>query len=274
MDQPDRLRLAFNLTRSAVREAIGAMELPRSSRGLDAGCGIGLHAQVLAEAVGAGGRVIGLDVSEANLAVARRDLRRSPQAARVELLRGDLGQVPFAEGELDWVWCADTLWPVPGVDPRRGVAELARVVRPGGRVGLLFFATQVLLGGYPALEARLDAAHARQSPYLGAPVALQPARALAWLEGAGLERASVHTFTADLTAPLDRETRGALAFWIDMLWGEPSAGLSATDRELFGRICLPDSPEFVGDQPGYAGFLTYRLFVAHRPAVAGRGDPG
>ena len=51
------------LQESAFRKAIQILELLPDSRGLDAGCGIGLQALMLAEAVGPGGHVTGLDVS-------------------------------------------------------------------------------------------------------------------------------------------------------------------------------------------------------------------
>ena len=53
-----------NLLREPVlRSAIRALQLPSGSRGLDAGCGIGVHTLWLAEAVAPDGHVIGLDLS-------------------------------------------------------------------------------------------------------------------------------------------------------------------------------------------------------------------
>jgi len=59
----DKLVLAQPLRDPAIRQAIRALELPEGSRGLDAGCGIGSHTLLLAEVVGPGGHVTGLDLS-------------------------------------------------------------------------------------------------------------------------------------------------------------------------------------------------------------------
>jgi demethylmenaquinone methyltransferase/2-methoxy-6-polyprenyl-1,4-benzoquinol methylase len=58
-----KLALSDLLREQVIRSAIRALELPLGSLGLDAGCGIGSHTLLLAEAVGPGGRVIGLDLS-------------------------------------------------------------------------------------------------------------------------------------------------------------------------------------------------------------------
>jgi demethylmenaquinone methyltransferase / 2-methoxy-6-polyprenyl-1,4-benzoquinol methylase len=103
---------------------------------LDVATGTGLVAQALVRRYGC--RVVGLDQSEEMLAAARRRLDRDPAlAARVELRRGEAEELPFADGEFDHLTFTYLLRYVE--DPAATVAELARVVRPGGRVAALEF---------------------------------------------------------------------------------------------------------------------------------------
>lgn len=80
-------------------------------------------------------RVIGLDFSEPMLDHARRKAAR--QGARVEWLHGDATQLPFEDASFDTVTIAYGLRNLP--DPQSGLRELARVVRPGGRLVVLEF---------------------------------------------------------------------------------------------------------------------------------------
>ena len=66
-----RLALSDSLREPVIRAAIQALQLPAGSQGLDAGCGIGSHTLLLAEAVAPTGHVTGLDLSPAFLARAR-----------------------------------------------------------------------------------------------------------------------------------------------------------------------------------------------------------
>jgi demethylmenaquinone methyltransferase / 2-methoxy-6-polyprenyl-1,4-benzoquinol methylase len=95
-------------------------------RVLDACCGTGDLALAAAEA---GGRVTGLDFSERMLERARR------KSSSVEWLRGDLLALPFADGSFD---AATVGFGIRNVeDLESGLRELARVLRPGGRLGCL-----------------------------------------------------------------------------------------------------------------------------------------
>jgi SAM-dependent methyltransferase len=97
---------------------------PGQARALDAGCGTGFQARVLE---GLGWQVHGLDLAGALLAVARQRL------ARPRLVRGDVGALPYADGAFDVAVClGSTLSFV--ADPARALAELGRVLRPGGRL--------------------------------------------------------------------------------------------------------------------------------------------
>ena len=101
--------------------------LPPSSRGaiaLDAGCGTGFQTAILRTL---GYRTHGVDLSAGLLAVARA---RLPQTTFV---RGRLESLPYADGSFDTVTCCgSTLSFLP--DPAAAVAELGRVLRPGGRL--------------------------------------------------------------------------------------------------------------------------------------------
>ena len=93
---------------------------------LDACCGTG---DLAVAAARAGGRVTGLDFSEPMLERARR------KAPVLEWIRGDLLELPFADASFD---AATVGFGVRNVDDlQRALSELRRVLRPGGRVGIL-----------------------------------------------------------------------------------------------------------------------------------------
>jgi 2-polyprenyl-6-hydroxyphenyl methylase/3-demethylubiquinone-9 3-methyltransferase len=94
---------------------------------LDAGCGGGLVARELAAA---GATVVGLDRSLGSLGVARRAV--AGRSGGFRPAQGRLERLPFADGAFDVVVAADVLEHVP--DLPAAVAELARVLAPGGRL--------------------------------------------------------------------------------------------------------------------------------------------
>jgi SAM-dependent methyltransferase len=101
-----------------VDSMLTAMADVRPGKVLDAGSGDGGLAALVV-----GAEVVCLDQSEAAIEGARR--------RGLEAVRGDIAALPFADGEFDAVMCNWTLYHLPDVD--RGLSELARVLRPGGR---------------------------------------------------------------------------------------------------------------------------------------------
>ena len=105
-------------------------------RVLDVATGTGMVAAELIRRSGC--RVVGLDQSEDMLAGARARLARDPAlAGRLELVRGEAEQLPFADGEFDALTFTYLLRYVD--DRAATMGELARVVCPGGRIGMLEF---------------------------------------------------------------------------------------------------------------------------------------
>jgi ubiquinone/menaquinone biosynthesis C-methylase UbiE len=77
------------------------------SQGLDAGCGIGLQAMLLAAAIGPAGHVTGLDLAAAFLRYAEELVRESGLSGRISFQQGDVSRLPFDDNAFDWVWSAD-----------------------------------------------------------------------------------------------------------------------------------------------------------------------
>lgn len=257
----EKLRLVNRLTEPAIRQAIQVMQIPFGSMGLDAGCGNGQRTLWLAEAASTGGKVVGVDICEDNLDTAISFARRSPCGIRVDFVRGDLFHLPFEDCSFDWAWCADTLWPSTGKNPLAGVEELARVVKPGGRVGLVFWSSQALLPGHPMLEARLNLAHVAHNPYLrDVQPHLQFLNALGWLRKASLEQIAASTFVADACAPLDKITQDAIAYCFSMFWDNHRPYVSEDDWDAYRRLCDTESKDCVLYSPDYYCLLTYTLF--------------
>lgn len=98
---------------------------------LDVACGSGKLTAELAKIAGGGGRVVGLDFSPQMLEVACRD------HPGIEFIEGDALSLPFANGEFDASTIAFGLRNL--ADPVRGLGEMTRVIKPGGRAVVLEF---------------------------------------------------------------------------------------------------------------------------------------
>ena len=123
---------------------------------LDVGCGTGLFSRELARVVGPTGRVVGLDLAPAMLSRARENLRRRPPRAEVRFVEGSALALPFADESFDGVATAFVLHTLP--DLERALAEMVRVLRPGGRLVTLEMArprVPVLKQGFSLLLTRL-----------------------------------------------------------------------------------------------------------------------
>jgi demethylmenaquinone methyltransferase/2-methoxy-6-polyprenyl-1,4-benzoquinol methylase len=139
--------------------------------------------------------------------------------------------------------------------------ELARVVKPGGKIFILLWSSQMLLPGYPLLEARLNVTALGQAPF---DTNLRPEfhsmRGLGWFQQAGLSEAKARTFIRDINPPLNYALREALVDLFIMRWGEDNPELSKEERFDYLRLCREDSPDFILNIPGYYAFFTYSLF--------------
>lgn len=112
---------------------IDAVDPQPGQRVLDVATGTGMVAFALAAR---GCRVVGLDQSEDMLGMARAKLAQDGSAP-VEFLSGQAEQLPFRDGEFDALTFTYLLRYVDDVPST--MAELARVVRPGGRIGMVEF---------------------------------------------------------------------------------------------------------------------------------------
>ena len=118
------------------RAMVGEIQARPTDRVLDVATGTGMVAVSLVRRYGCS--VVGLDQSPEMLAGAQAKLDRDPRlAARIELVRGEAESLPCADGEFDHLTFTYLLRYVE--DPQATLAELARVVKRGGRIASLEF---------------------------------------------------------------------------------------------------------------------------------------
>ena len=196
---------------------------PRSGlRWIDIGCGNGAFTELLVERC-APVEVQGIDPSEAQLAFART----RPAARVAEFRQGDAMALPFPVNRFDAAVMALVIFFVP--DPVKGVAEMARVVGPGGTVAA--YAWDMLGGGFPIEPIRAEMRAMGVAPLLPPSADASRMEALRDLwTGAGLEAIETREITVQRTFVNFDD------FWTTSLLG-PSVGptlaaMASTDVEL------------------------------------------
>ncbi len=258
---------AYPLREPVLAGAIRALRLPSGSRGLDAGCGIGLQAEALAGTVGPVGHITGVDISPECIRYGEDAAGKSGLSGQIKFIKGDVNKLPFDDDAFDWAWSVDCVgYPVGPVLPQ--LKELARVVKPGGIVAILAWSCQQFLPGYPLEEARLNAFCSAYSPFVkGKSAELNFVRSLRWFEEAGLVEPEASTHIGSVQSPLSPDIRRACISLFEMLWGSRQPETTPEVWAIYQRLCNPESPDFILDLPEYYGFFTYSMF---RAVVSGK----
>ena len=141
--------------------AIGALVLRPSSRILDVGCGTGTAVLRLAERVPQG-RACGVDISSAMIAEA--EAKRPAGARGVEFRCASADAMPYPDGSFDHVLCTNSFHHYP--DPLRALAEIRRVLAPGGQLVVLENAPDLswYTWAWDHVLRRLEKGHVRYYP--------------------------------------------------------------------------------------------------------------
>lgn len=120
-------------TRRHRRHAVGALQLHQGDTVIDMGCGTGINFQLLHQAIGPSGRIIGMDLSDAMLERAQRRVGKAGWQ-NVELVEADLASYPFPR-EAAGARATFALEMVPEYD--EVIRHVSATLPPDGRLALL-----------------------------------------------------------------------------------------------------------------------------------------
>lgn len=214
---------------------------------LDVACGTGVLAREASRIVGPGGSVVGIDVNEGMLDVARQ------KAPAVDWRLGPAESLPFPDAAFDRVVSQFGLMFFD--DPTRAIAEMDRVLRPGGAIAVAVWDTLEATPGYAVMAGILEelfgpeAARSLQAPYsLGDTQKLASLFSAAGLDGIAVQTVAGKARFASLDDWIYTDIKGwTLAGVIDE---EGYERLRRYAPQKLGRFVLSDgSVEF--DAPAH-----------------------
>ncbi len=198
---PAYLRVVAEMIERQKRRTYELLRVAPGQSVLDVGCGPATDTIPLARLVGPSGRVVGVDHDPAMVAEARRNAEAAGVSGWTRHLQADATSLPLATGTFDGVRADRIFVHLP--HPERAVAQLARVVRSGGRVVAMDadWATLSLAATDSDLERRYAQFY---GVYLRGGYATR--RLYGYFTAYGLEQVSVETQSLQVTSyPLCRK---------------------------------------------------------------------
>jgi ubiquinone/menaquinone biosynthesis C-methylase UbiE len=155
-------RKSFEGEREVKDLVLGLLDLKPGLHVLDVGCGTGDDAREIAALIGSSGRVAGIDPSATMISESKK--RAAGSGLAVEFRIGDVRRLDFADAAFDRVRTDRVLMFVPEIE--KAIAEIARVLRPGGRVvaSELDLEMRFLDSHFPELTRRVHTAFVASNP--------------------------------------------------------------------------------------------------------------
>jgi ubiquinone/menaquinone biosynthesis C-methylase UbiE len=141
-------------------EVLGWLDLRPDMMIADIGTGTGYFAIPMAQAIAPGGRVFAVDLQPELLEVLRGKLAKPGAPTNIVLLEGTASSTGLAGGSCDLALLANVWHELD--DHAAALAELARVLKPGGKIAVLDWRPDVERPPGPPLEHRLPAREVQQ----------------------------------------------------------------------------------------------------------------
>lgn len=242
-------RVAMGYDRQALRffsysadKMVARLNPKAGEKLLDVATGTGAVALAAAQAVGAGGRVVGIDIAEAMLAEAEKKIRKFG-INNVDLHTMDASALDFRAGYFDAVTCAYALFFLP--DMQAGLQEWKRVLKPGGSVIFTSFGPAAFRPMLDLFMARLALHDVATDPAAGARLN-DPMQCRQLLTAAGLTDVEV------VTEQLGYHLKDAAEWW-EVVYNAGLRGmldkLAPHKRDVFQREHMQEVQALVTD-PG------------------------
>lgn len=169
---------------------------------LDAGCGSGLFLPLIGELVGPTGGIAALDLAPENVDAVARRVAAWNLACPVDTHVGGVQSLPFQDASFDAVWCANVTQYLSDDELATALAEMRRVVRPGGLVAIKEYegGHTVFAPADPAIWWHFMEAGIRS--FVQGRGQVRARELHAWLARAGLREVRQRTTLTERTPPL------------------------------------------------------------------------
>lgn len=229
---------------------------------VDAGCGPGLWTPLLAEAVGAKGRIIGVDISKEALITAKKRSLRSWYRHQVQYKCASLDRLPLDHAEADVIFCANVCMYLP--DPVAMLTSIGHHLRPGGMLavkdidsGTISFSqidralyTRVAQAREHWERERVSHGYTFEDSWVGSKLA-------GYLRAAGYQNVHVQAYPIVRRYPLTEDFRAYLQGLAEWFVSEGASRLDQSDEAAWLRYfldaehCLFDDPDFTFEEMEY-----------------------
>ncbi len=243
-DYDPALRAYHVAFRPELDAAVRRFEVGPAARVLDCPCGDGFYTNLLASHMH-GGTLVAADISPAYLDRAKQEVGPVPSGLSVEYVRADAYRLPFDDESFDLVWCAQSM--ISLEDPTRAIREMARVLKPGGRVSVLETDEyhHVLLPWPVGLELAIQAGvrEACRKRYGSGAKYAQARKLRTAFKAAGLAGAGKQTVVADRVAPFGPAEREFLRRHFAHVRKLVGAEIVPDEREQLERLTAEDGPD-------------------------------